>query len=94
VAGRSFRRISGPYEAVMLHLAVQAQPDIPVLWVDHGYNRPATYRHADGQLRATRLGLNLKPYLPADDGGASRRDARPDSGRPRRRGGAQKNSAR
>jgi len=51
-----------PYEAVVLHLAVQAQPDIPVLWVDHGYNRAATYRHAE-QLRA-QLGLNLKPYLP------------------------------
>ncbi len=51
-----------PYEAVVLHLAVSAQPDIPVLWVDHGYNRPATYRHAE-ELRA-RLSLNLKPYLP------------------------------
>ncbi len=51
-----------PYEAVVLHLAVQAQPDIPVLWVDHGYNRPATYKHAE-QLR-TQLKLNLKPYLP------------------------------
>jgi phosphoadenosine phosphosulfate reductase len=51
-----------PYEAAILHLAVQVQPDIPVLWVDHGYNRPATYKHAE-ELR-TRLGLNLKPYLP------------------------------
>jgi phosphoadenosine phosphosulfate reductase len=51
-----------PYEAAILHLAVSVQPDIPVLWVDHGYNRPATYRHAE-QLRA-RLGLNLRPYLP------------------------------
>ncbi|HVZ66430.1 MAG TPA: phosphoadenosine phosphosulfate reductase family protein [Lacunisphaera sp.] len=51
-----------PYEAVILHLAVTAQPDIPVLWVDHGYNRAATYRHAEN-LRA-RLKLNLKPYLP------------------------------
>ena len=51
-----------PFEAVILHAAVQVQPDIPVLWVDHGYNRPATYRHAEA-LR-TRLGLNLKPYLP------------------------------
>ena len=51
-----------PYEAAILHLAVQAQPDIPVLWVDHGYNRPATYRHAE-ELRA-KLGLNLKPFLP------------------------------
>ncbi len=51
-----------PYEAVILHLCVQAQPDIPVLWVDHGYNRPATYRHAE-QLRA-QLKLNVHPYLP------------------------------
>ena len=51
-----------PYEAAILHLAVSVQPDIPVLWADHGYNRPATYRHAE-DLRA-RLGLNLKPYLP------------------------------
>jgi phosphoadenosine phosphosulfate reductase len=51
-----------PFEAAILHVAVQASPDIPVLWVDHGYNRPATYRHAE-DLRG-RLKLNLKPYLP------------------------------
>ena len=51
-----------PYEAALLHLVVQEQPDIPVLWVDHGYNRPATYRHAE-ELRQ-KLRLNLKPYLP------------------------------
>ena len=51
-----------PYEAVVLHLATQVQPDIPVLWVDHGYNRPATYRHAE-QLRAL-LGLDIRAYLP------------------------------
>src|SRR6476619_4533553 len=51
-----------PYEAVVLHLCVQVQPDIPVLWVDHGYNRPATYKHAE-ELRA-QLKLNLKPFLP------------------------------
>lgn len=51
-----------PYEAAILHAVTQVQPDIPVLWVDHGYNRPATYRHAE-ELRA-RLGLNLKAYLP------------------------------
>ncbi len=51
-----------PYEAAVLHLATLAQPDIPVLWVDHGYNRPATYRHAE-ELRV-RFNLNLKPYLP------------------------------
>src|SRR5437870_6393733 len=51
-----------PYEAVLLHLCVQVQADIPVLWVDHGYNRPATYRHAE-ELKKL-LKLNLKAYVP------------------------------
>ena len=51
-----------PYEAVILHLAVQVQPRIPVLWVDHGYNRPATYRHAE-ELRRL-LNLDIRAYLP------------------------------
>jgi phosphoadenosine phosphosulfate reductase len=51
-----------PYEAVILHLAVQVHPRIPVLWVDHGYNRPATYRHAE-ELRRL-LNLDIRSYLP------------------------------
>jgi phosphoadenosine phosphosulfate reductase len=51
-----------PYEAVILHLCTQVQPDIPVLWVDHGYNRPATYKHAE-ELKK-RLKLNLKTFVP------------------------------
>ena len=51
-----------PYEAVVLHLCTQIMPDIPVLWVDHGYNRPATYKHAE-QLRKS-LKLNLKTFTP------------------------------
>jgi phosphoadenosine phosphosulfate reductase len=51
-----------PYEAVVLHLAVTAQPRIPVLWADHGYNRPATYRHAE-ELRKL-LNLDIRAYLP------------------------------
>jgi phosphoadenosine phosphosulfate reductase len=51
-----------PYEAVVLHLCAQAQPDIPVLWSDHGYNRPATYRHAE-QLKQM-LWLNLQVFSP------------------------------
>jgi phosphoadenosine phosphosulfate reductase len=60
-----------PYEAVILHLCVQVQPDIPVLWVDHGYNRPATYRHAEALKKL--LQLNLRPYLPKIS--AAHRDA-------------------
>ena len=51
-----------PYEAVVLHLVTQVQPDIPVLWVDHGYNRPATYKHAE-ELKKL-LKLNIQAYLP------------------------------
>jgi phosphoadenosine phosphosulfate reductase len=51
-----------PYEAVILHLCAQVQPDMPVLWVDHGYNRPATYKHAE-ELKKL-LKLNIKAYLP------------------------------
>ena len=51
-----------PYEAAILHLVTRVQPDIPVLWVDHGYNRPATYLHAEDLRR--RLGLDIRAYLP------------------------------
>ncbi|HTR43643.1 MAG TPA: phosphoadenosine phosphosulfate reductase family protein [Pseudomonadales bacterium] len=51
-----------PYEAVILHLCAQVQPDMPVLWVDHGYNRPATYTHAE-ELKKL-LKLNIKAYVP------------------------------
>src|SRR5437870_4785323 len=60
-----------PYEAVVLHLCIEVQPDIPVLWVDHGYNRPATYRHAEQLIE--RLNLNLKTFLPRIS--AAHRDA-------------------
>ena len=51
-----------PYEAVILHMVTQVQPDIPVLWVDHGYNKPATYKHAE-ELKE-RLNLNIKAFVP------------------------------
>jgi len=51
-----------PYEAVILHLATQVKPDIQVLWADHGYNRPATYRHAE-ELKKL-LKLNIQAFVP------------------------------
>jgi len=42
-----------------------------VLWVDHGYNRPATYLHAEQLTKL--LALNLKSYLPRIS--AAHRDA-------------------
>ena len=60
-----------PYEAVILHLVTQVQPGIPVLWVDHGYNRAATYQHAE-ELRRL-LNLNIRCFLPMMS--AAHRDA-------------------
>jgi phosphoadenosine phosphosulfate reductase len=60
-----------PYEAVILHLCTQVKPNMPVLWVDHGYNRPATYKHAEALKKL--LKLNIKPYLPKIS--AAHRDA-------------------
>jgi phosphoadenosine phosphosulfate reductase len=51
-----------PYEAVILHIATRVQSDIPILWADHGYNRPATYHHAEELKKLLRL--NVKPYVP------------------------------
>ncbi len=51
-----------PYASVMLHLATRLQPEIPVIWMDNGYNTPETYLHAEALRR--RLGLNLRVYTP------------------------------
>ena len=58
IASTNFR----PYEAAILHVVTRVQADIPVLWVDHGYNKPATYLHAEALRK--QLGLNIKPFLP------------------------------
>jgi phosphoadenosine phosphosulfate reductase len=52
----------GIQSAVMLHLATQVVPDIPVVFIDTGYHFPETYRFA--QELTKRLGLNLKVYNP------------------------------
>ncbi len=51
-----------PYESVILHMAVQAKPDIKVLWVDSGYNTSATYRFAEKVIQD--LNLNIETYIP------------------------------
>lgn len=52
-----------PRSAALLHMVTRACPDIPVVWVDTGYNTPATYRYAEHL--ATTLKLNLHAYTPA-----------------------------
>jgi phosphoadenosine phosphosulfate reductase len=51
-----------PMSAALLHMVTQQLPDIPVVWVDTGYNTPATYRFAEAV--ASRLRLDLHIYTP------------------------------
>jgi len=51
-----------PLAVAFLHLVTRAKPDIPVIWVDHGYNTPETYRHIEKVV--TTLNLNLRTYSP------------------------------
>lgn len=52
----------GIQSAVMLHLATQVRPDLPVVFIDTGYLFPETYKFAEELT--TRLRLNLKTYAP------------------------------
>src|SRR3989344_4868046 len=36
-----------PFEAVILHMVTQVNPDVPVVWMDNGYNSEATYRFTE-----------------------------------------------
>lgn len=51
-----------PYESVILHLVSQQKSDIPVLFVDSGYNTEATYRCAFKIIKD--LNLKVLTYLP------------------------------
>lgn len=51
-----------PMAIAFLHLVTRPKPDIPVIWVDHGFNTPATYRHVERVVE--HLGLNLHVYSP------------------------------
>ena len=51
-----------PFEAVILHMVTQAQPDIPIVWMDSGYNTQATYQFADALIK--RLNLNVISFVP------------------------------
>lgn len=55
IATSNFR----PYAAVFLHHVTRASPDLPVIWMDSGYNTPATYRYADQLRRLLRLQLHV-----------------------------------
>ena len=52
----------GPNSAVLLHLVTRYIPDIPVIWVDSGYNTNATYQFALALIE--QLDLNMKIFTP------------------------------
>ncbi len=51
-----------PLAIAFLHLVTRPLPSIPVIWVDHGFNTPATYRHIERVVEL--LDLNLQVYSP------------------------------
>jgi len=51
-----------PFTAAILHLVTRQRPQIPVVWMDSGYNTPATYQYADALT--ARLQLNRRIYQP------------------------------
>lgn len=52
----------GAHSAVLLDLVTQQRPDLPVVWVDHGFNTHETYRFARQLIE--RLDLNMQIYAP------------------------------
>lgn len=61
----------GPYEAVILHMATQINPNIKAIWIDSGYNTRDTYKVAEQLIE--KLKLNIDVYAPNVT--AARRDA-------------------
>jgi phosphoadenosine phosphosulfate reductase len=51
-----------PGAAALLHIVTRVMPGIPVIWIDTGYNTPATYGYVE-TLRE-RWQLNLLSYTP------------------------------
>jgi phosphoadenosine phosphosulfate reductase len=52
----------GDKSAALLHMVTRQQPGASILWVDTGYNTPATYRFADELI--DQLDLNMQIYTP------------------------------
>ena len=51
-----------PYASTILHAVVSEIPEIPVVWIDSGYNTPNTYRHALRTIE--RLNLKMDIFVP------------------------------
>lgn len=51
-----------PKALSILHLITLQKPDIPVIWIDSGYNTSYTYKHALESIK--QLNLNIDIYVP------------------------------
>lgn len=51
-----------PNSAVMLHLISRIDPNVPIVWVDSGYNVPDAYLVAEELIQ--KLRLNIRVYNP------------------------------
>jgi len=51
-----------PNSAVMLHLISRIDPNVPIVWVDSGYNVPDAYQVAEELIQ--KLKLNIRVYNP------------------------------
>jgi phosphoadenosine phosphosulfate reductase len=51
-----------PNSAVMLHLISRIDPEVPIVWVDSGYNVPDAYQVAEKLIQ--QLKLNIRVYNP------------------------------
>lgn len=51
-----------PNSAAMLHLVTQIKPDMPIVWIDSGYNMPDAYQVAEQLIE--QLHLNMHIYTP------------------------------
>jgi phosphoadenosine phosphosulfate reductase len=60
-----------PFSAALLHMVTRIKPDIPVIWVDSGYNTPGTYWFAEQIIQD--LNLDIRIYTPRMT--AARREA-------------------
>ncbi len=61
----------GPFSAVFLHMVTQKYPDIPIVWIDTGYNTHETYITAEKIMKL--LNLNMHIFTPTMT--AARRNA-------------------
>jgi len=49
----------GPFSAVILHMVTRSYPDIPVVWIDSGYNTHETYLTAEKIMKDMKLNMHI-----------------------------------